>query len=253
MRVDATAVQLRPRPMFEAADLGVRLVQASAGDLARTALPVFAVATLAALALHPIAPWLPMLALWWAKPWLDRSVLFVLSRSMFRQRTRAADLWAARRAVLWQGLLASWTTRRLCLWRSFTQPAIQLEGLQGTALAKRCAQLRQGHQGAGLGVAWACLHLEYALLLGLPVLLLWLVPGGAGFAPFEWLFGGGEENQAGSWFFSGAYALAVLVIEPFYVGAGFAMYVNRRVELEAWDVEQALRHAFAEGTDALAA
>jgi hypothetical protein len=243
VRVDATAVQLRPRPMFEAADLGVRLVQASAGDLARCALPVYALVTLAALALHPVASWLPVLALWWAKPWLDRTLLFVLSRSMFHQRSTWADLWAARRSVWWQGLLPSLTTRRLSLWRAFTQPAVQLEGLQGGALARRCAQLRQGHQGTALGVAWACVHLEYALLLGLPALLLWLVPGGASFAPFEWLFGSSE--QAGSWLFSVCYLLTVGLIEPFYVGAGFAMYINRRVELEAWDVEQALRHAFA--------
>lgn len=243
MRVDATAVQLRPRPMFEAADLGVRLVQASAGDLARCALPVYAVVALAALALHPVASWLPMLVLWWAKPWLDRTLLFVLSRSMFRQRSTGVDLWAARRSVWWQGLLPSVTTRRLSLWRAFTQPAVQLEGLQGRALARRCAQLRQGHQGTALGVAWACVHLEYALLLGLPALLLWLVPGGASFAPFEWLFG--SSDQAGSLLFSICYAATVAVIEPFYVGAGFAMYINRRVELEAWDVEQALRHAFA--------
>lgn len=243
MRVDATAVQLRPRPMFEAADLGVRLVQASAGDLVRCALPVYAVVALAALALHPVASWLPMLALWWAKPWLDRTLLFVLSRSMFRQRSHWADLWAACHSVWWQGLLPSWTTRRLSLWRAFTQPAVQLEGLQGRALARRCAQLRQGHQGTALGVAWACVHLEYALLLGLPALLLWLVPGGASFAPFEWLFG--SSDQAGSLLFSACYVLTVGLIEPFYVGAGFAMYINRRVELEAWDVEQALRHAFA--------
>jgi hypothetical protein len=37
----------------------------------------------------------------------------------------------------------------------------------------------------------------------------------------------------------------VLVLEPFYVAAGFAMYLNRRVELEAWDIEQEFRLAFA--------
>jgi hypothetical protein len=246
MRVDATAVQLRPRPMFEAADLGVRLVQASAGELLRTAAPLYAAVVLAALALFPVAPWLPMLVLWWAKPWLDRTVLFVLSRTLFHQRTGWADLWAARRTVWWQGLLPSVTTRRLSLWRAFTQPAVQLEGLHGRALARRCAQLRQGHQGTALGMAWACLHLEYALLLGLPALLVWLVPGGASFAPLDWIFGGSSsDGNAGSWLFTLVYALAVAVVEPFYVGAGFAMYINRRVELEAWDVEQALRHAFA--------
>jgi hypothetical protein len=41
-----------------------------------------------------------------------------------------------------------------------------------------------------------------------------------------------------------AYAFVVAFLEPFYVAAGFAMYLNRRAELEAWDVEQELRRAF---------
>jgi hypothetical protein len=42
-----------------------------------------------------------------------------------------------------------------------------------------------------------------------------------------------------------AYAATVAFLEPFYVAAGFGMYLNRRVELEAWDVEQELRRVFA--------
>ena len=41
-----------------------------------------------------------------------------------------------------------------------------------------------------------------------------------------------------------AYALVIGFLDPFYVAAGFAMYLNRRAELEAWDVEQELRRAF---------
>jgi hypothetical protein len=229
--------------MFEATDLGVRLVQASAGDLLRCVLPVYALLAAVALALHPLASWLPMLVIWWAKPWLDRSLLFVLARSMFRQRSRWADLRAAWRSVWWQGLLASLSTRRLSQWRSFTQPAVQLEGLSGGALGKRCAQLRQGHQGTALGVTWAFSMIETAFLIGLPSLLLWLVPGGASFAPFDWL--SSDEGNGLAWLLSGCYVVVVGLVEPFFVGAGFAMYINRRVELEAWDVEQALRHAFA--------
>ena len=45
--------------------------------------------------------------------------------------------------------------------------------------------------------------------------------------------------------FAIAYAIVIAFLEPFYVAAGFAMYLNRRAELEAWDVEQELRRAFA--------
>jgi hypothetical protein len=41
-----------------------------------------------------------------------------------------------------------------------------------------------------------------------------------------------------------AYSIAIFLVEPFYVAGGFAMYLNRRAELEAWDIEQEFRRAF---------
>ena len=243
MRVDATTVQLRPRPMFEAADLGVRLVQANAGALLRSAGPVYLALVAFALALLPLAPWAPYLALGLAKPWFDRSLLFVLSRALFRLPCGWAELWAARHEVWWRGLLSSLTMRRLSPWRSYTQPVFQLEGLRGAPLRKRLRQLRGGHQGAALAMAFAFWCIESSLALGVPALALWLVPGGEMGQALHWsdLAGAGTLNLVASV----GFAAAVAIVEPFFVGAGFAMYINRRVELEAWDVEQALRHAFA--------
>jgi hypothetical protein len=39
----------------------------------------------------------------------------------------------------------------------------------------------------------------------------------------------------------GCYLLAVSIVEPLYVASGFALYLNRRTQLEAWDVELQLR------------
>jgi hypothetical protein len=84
--------------------------------------------------------------------------------------------------------------------------------------------------------------LESALVLGLAALIPWLQPADEQSPWIAILFGGS------SWL-TGAgiacYLIAVAVVEPFFVGAGFAMYLNRRVELEAWDIEQEFRLAFA--------
>jgi len=37
------------------------------------------------------------------------------------------------------------------------------------------------------------------------------------------------------------YFISVAIISPFYVGAGFATYLNRRTQLEAWDIEIAFK------------
>ena len=69
-------------------------------------------------------------------------------------------------------------------------------------------------------------------------------PAGTGF-DLQSLFSGRCRRCRAQWLSSLAYLLAVLFLEPFYVAAGFGMYLNRRAELEAWDIEQEFRRAFA--------
>jgi hypothetical protein len=243
MQIEALSVELRPRPMAEAADLGVRLVQAHAGSVWRTCGPVFAVVTALALSTVEIAPWLPLLIIFWLKPWLDRSVLFVLSRAVFGQRTRFSDLWQAQSRVWWGQLLRTLLLRRLSPWRSFTQAIYQLEGQRGAALRQRRGQLLRSQRGAAAGMHVAFAHVEIALQLGLLAVLMWFAPLPEIDGLFTWMF---ESASVGATLTTtGAYALVVMLLEPFYVAAGFAMYLNRRVELEAWDIEQEFRRAFA--------
>jgi hypothetical protein len=43
------------------------------------------------------------------------------------------------------------------------------------------------------------------------------------------------------WVLVGAEMLAVLVVEPLYVAGGFSLYLARRTQIEAWDVEMGFR------------
>jgi len=149
MRVDALAIGLRARANMEAADLGVRLCQQSAASVFACYLAVAAPVLVLCLASFEISAWLPTLAIWWAKPWLDRAALYALSRAAFGQKTTPADLWREQWHVLWGQFIRSWTLRRLSPWRSFTQPAYQLEGLSGPRLRQRVRQLRGGRAGSG--------------------------------------------------------------------------------------------------------
>ena len=243
MQIDALAVRMRPRAPLEAADLGARLCQEAARSVypcyLAVALPVVALA----LASFEMAAWLPTLVVWWAKPWLDRTILFVLSRAAFGQRTSLAELWQAQRQVWWRQLVLTWTWRRLSPWRSFTQPVYQLEGLSLGKLGPRIRQIRRRKSGPALLVTSAFSLAETALAGATASLVIWFAPTEQGLGVLETLFG--AESAAGALVFALAYAAVVLFLEPFYVAAGFAMYLNRRAELEAWDVEQELRRAFA--------
>jgi hypothetical protein len=243
VQVDAFAIRLRRRSQMEAADLGIRLCQRFGrsvyGCYALVVVPV----AIFSLATFEIATWLPGLVLWWAKPWVDRTILFVLSRAAFGQETTVRDLWSAQRHVWWSQLIRTLTTRRLSPWRSFTQPVYQLEGQSGGRLRRRVVQIRAGHAGTAFLLTGAFSLVEVGLMISV-LALAWLFAP-QGMAPdLDRIFLVGTTN-AFDFALELTYALVVCFLEPFYVAAGFAMYLNRRVELEAWDIEQEFRRAFA--------
>jgi hypothetical protein len=228
---------------MEAADLGVRLCQQSARSVypgyAMVAVPVITLA----VASVEIAEWLPSLLIWWSKPWLDRTILVILSRAAFGHRTTIGDVWRARRHAWWSQLVFTLTVQRLSLWRSLTQPVYQLEGGSIWGARPRVRHIRRRTAGSAFLVMQAFSLSEAALTIGLLSLIFWFAP--AGHAPdiFELL--AGEMSGFFALALPIAYGLSVLFVEPFYVAAGFAMYLNRRAELEAWDIEQKFRRAFA--------
>lgn len=242
VQVDGLAIALRPRPMAEAADLGATLVRHHARSVWSTFLPVYVVVVLLALCTVEIAEWLPALVIFCLKPWLDRSLLFILSRAVFGQSTRWADLWRERRAVWGGQLLRTLFWRRLSPWRSFTQAVEQLEGQRGSARRKRRMQLLRGRRGAAMGMQLIFGNVEMALEFGVLSLLLWFAPEGSFSDVMGWLMH--SETTFNSLLATGVSAVVIGVVEPFFVAAGFAMYLNRRVELEAWDIEQEFRHGF---------
>jgi hypothetical protein len=246
VRVDAIGLALRQRPMFEAADLGVRLVQADARSVWGTLGPVWLAAVAVSAASATAWWWAPPVVLWWLKPWLDRSILFVLARGAFGEPTRFVDLLAAGGAVWRRDLLDALLRRRLSPWRAYVLPVIQLEGQRGAARRARRARILGPHRGVAIAVQSAFATVELCLALGVGVLPAWLgaSPEDGGWFLAFWRAVTEADDGATGWIEFAVYAAVVLFLEPFFVGAGFAMYLNRRVELEAWDIEQAFRTAF---------
>ena len=241
MQVESFAIRLRTGSAMEAADLGVRLCQHSARSIYSCYVPVLLFMTLLCGATFSIAPWLPGLLLWCAKPWLDRTILFVLSRAAFGQQTRIRDVWQAQRNVWWRQLIWTWTQRRLSPWRSLTQPVFQLEGTSIWKVHKRLKLIRAGQTRTALLVTSAYGFAELCLCAALMSLWMWFMPAQEHVTVNE-LFKNSVAIQL-AW--TATYAVVIGFLEPFYVAAGFAMYLNRRVQLEAWDIEQEFRRAFA--------
>jgi hypothetical protein len=242
MQPESAGVVWRSRTMWEAADLGVRLLRSWRRPVFLTYLSVAVPLFLLYATLGALVAWLPLLLIWLSKPWLDRSILFVLSRALFGVSTSPNEIWSARTEVWWSQFVWSFTWRRLSASRAFTQPVLQLEGLRGAARHLRLKQITARHRSVARAVTLCFTAAELALFAGLFSLQVWLAPhrGVEAWSDFEHLTLPGQI-----WLETAEYAAVVLFLEPFYVAAGFGMYLNRRVELEAWDIEQEFRHAFA--------
>lgn len=245
MRLDRLSIVLRPRTPWEAMDLGQALVREHASAVWRAwiALTLPFLIVLNALAWWAGKPWLAGLAMWWLKPLFERAPLYVLSRAVFgqapgvRETLRAKELWAPMQLFAW----LSW--RRLHPARSMLMPVDLLEGLRGPRRGLRTAVLQRavGSQAWGLMLA----GFSFELLLFLSCWMLALM-----FEPVANL----DESARAMWttFFqappdwavvvANAIAwLAMSIVGPFYAGAGFGVYLNRRTQLEAWDVELSFR------------
>lgn len=248
MRVEGLAIALRPRSQGEACDLGAALVRAHAASIWRCYTPVLLVTGALALCTVGTFGWMPVLIFFWLKPWLDRSLLFVLSRAVFGEATRWPDLWRARRQVLGGQWLRTLLWRRFSPWRAYTQPIEQLEAQRGRARRKRAKLLLNDNRGAATALQTAFANAEGVLTYALVALLWWFAPENRSADVWDWFFhpaahAAGELGMDVA--IAVAYMAVVLFLEPFYVAAGFAMYLNRRVALEAWDIEQEFRGAFA--------
>jgi hypothetical protein len=241
MQLDKVSIVLRPRQGWEAVDLGFRMTAHWARAVWPVWLAVYVPTALALALAFREWPWVAALMLWWLKPVFDRWVLHVLSRAVFGQVPRLAETLGAWREVLSPGMLGSLVSRLWDYARSFTLPVTQLERQTGAPARARRRLLKQRAGAHALGLTMVCSVFEAIVLYGIYSFSQLFA------TDVQWSHHAqtmpGLDDLANWWTWKDtlAYALAVSVIEPFYVGGGFALYLNRRVMLEGWDVEVALR------------
>ena len=249
MRPDRIEIEVRARRPWEATDLGLLLVRRWFWPIQRQWLTLVALPWLSlwiAVALLD-ARWLWLVALlfWWLRPLSDRIPLHFLSGAVFGVRPTLTQTLRTlprllRRHLLWQPLLL-----RLSLTRALALPVFQLEGLSAKASRRRTRALRTRSQDIAPLWAILCLALELLLLIFLPRLVGLFVPA---LGRPDWI---AVVQSLDTPFFAweradaiglGVYwVLAHSLVEPFFVGGGFGIYLNRRILLEGWDVEMRLR------------
>ncbi|MCL2590019.1 MAG: hypothetical protein FWD67_03840 [Betaproteobacteria bacterium] len=240
MSPDALTVQTRTRAHWEAIDLGFALVQAHWRNLYAAWLVVILPATLLALTLAYLSNrdgkgiMYGLVLLWWLKPLYDRVLLHVMSRAVFGETVSwRGTLRAIPGLLLHSGLFRALTWRRFSPQRSFRLPTWQLEGVTGQARRRR---LRALNGRGAIRLIFVCSTFETILSFGMVGLLLMLLPPESILSHLKDAFV--SSFKVASYFI---YLFVITIIEPFYVAAGFMLYLNQRTELEGWDIELGFR------------
>jgi hypothetical protein len=227
------------RPM-ESLDLGLSLLQAHRGVVYQVFLLQLVIVLALLLPFTWKQPVWTLLILWWLMPWFHRGTLHVLARRVFGQDASVFTFLEQWRSIHRRGLLATLLWRRLSTAASFLLPIWQLEDQGGSAYVSRARLLRRQGGGMAFLLALICFLLSVLTILGILGLLQMMVPKSLTLDLWEAL-GRGFDRPWFAWCFTVFGLLTFTLIEPFYAAAGFALYLNRRTQLEGWDLEQSFR------------
>ena len=236
MQLDSFRLQARARNPWEAMDLGIVILRDSLPQIAIATLLAFSIPlTIIAIFFRDHPDW-ALYLIWWLKPLYDRFYLAVFGAQVFGGRLDLRDQVRGISRVLSSGLFASLTLLRLDPVRSYNLPVYVLERLKGKARWDRSSILNRAYRGHAASLTLAGLHFETVLVLGFWGLILLLAPENVDLS-LDDVFYAEEVGGWTSWIPVVMYLIAVMVIEPLYVASGFALYLNRRIDLEGWDIE----------------
>jgi len=247
VRLEDVTAEIRPRVPWESIDLGCALARRHIGSIwkawAVTVVPLWVILAVL-LRHHPV--WFIVVS-WWLKPIYDRVPLFILSRALFGVVPKVLDVLKAWPGMLVRRLWFALVWGRFSPARCLSLPVSELEGLRKKAYRDRVDLLaRNGGEGATMATL-AGLILETVAALGLVIFMFMMVPSeivAKWFSGIEEFFDMHDLDEIPHAFF---WALAVVrlisftLMEPFYIGAGFALYVNSRTLTEGWDIELAFK------------
>ncbi|MBK8188759.1 MAG: hypothetical protein IPK77_16735 [Cellvibrio sp.] len=239
MNLDQITIEIRPRSAWEAVDLGVLMARRWWSPMMKiwfiVSLPFF---LLSLLFPQEKLVWAAVF-IWWFKPLYERPLLYFLSHAVFNEMPDLRSTLKNCISLFFKQFFLSLTWRRFSFSRSMDLPVLQLEGLTG---GRRQERLMVLHREDSAPSGW--LHilgflLEIFVAMGVMSVAWVLVPNEIN---IDWanVFWDRNSNLADYLLHLTAY-VAMWLMAPFYVACGFSLYLNRRIKLEAWDLDIAFR------------
>ncbi|AUZ06083.2 hypothetical protein ADP71_28440 [Vitreoscilla sp. C1] len=252
MNLSQSRLKFRQRTPWEAADLGRRLINEHLGYYTG----LYAALTLPILLIGVLLFWGDLfwlsVWLWWLKPLAEYGILSVLSIHAFDTlppwKTALKNGFAL---MFKRQIIGDLTWRRWRLTRSFHLPIQQLEQLSGKEYRQRQRELgRYGNTTASTLTIFGN-ALENTWMYAIMILAYWFLYGNfieQGLVQpsqmdqlqhlFIQIFSSWHDGKANDFlnYTALAYFVTLSFWGPFYVASGFTLYLNARVQTEAWDI-----------------
>lgn len=183
-------------------------------------------------------PYWAVFIIWWLKPFWERLPLYYASRKIFSEETGLRDMFRQIIGLYLKDFLPWLLWRRFAFQRSYDAPVTLLEGLKGRIRRKRLQTLHGKYTDTAISNQLVGLIFEIIVSAGIFFGLILLLPETWSDQFFDAF---GDETLLGQWGYSLCMFVAMFCVLPFYTMAGFSLYLNRRIELEAWDIEISFR------------
>jgi hypothetical protein len=239
MNLDQVTIEIRPRSPWEAVDLGILMAKRWWWPMMQLWLLVSLPVLIISLCLPSTLWWLSALLLWWLKPVYERPLLHMLSHAVFNDLPSTRSTLKIFPALALKQLFSSLTWRRLSFSRSMDLAVLQLEGLSGERRQVRLGILHREDSTPANWISFMGLMLELCLWMGIVSLVWAFIPREINIEWANFFFDQESSElitlQLAIWY------IALGLTAPFYSACGFALYLNRRIKLEAWDIDIAFR------------
>lgn len=252
MNLSEVALDIRTAKPWQALDIGLHVAREWWWPMFLSWLAAPAVLLAVLNLVIPSHPFIAGTVVWWLKPFWDRLPLFYLSRALFSAPPSLLTLYQSLWHICKQDALPWLLWRRFSPGRSFVMPVTLLEQLKGNARSKRLHVLHNNASSAPTALTVILFHLESFLPIALVAVVAMFVPQWESVDYLtwaQWL----QNALLPAWLLTWCYLFGAALVAPFYVGGGFMLYIQRRIELEGWDIEIGFRKmvALRHGTSAL--
>ena len=252
MNLSQSRLKFRQRTPWEAADLGRRLIASELGYYMGLYAVLLLPMLFTAVLFFRNNPMAMTVWLWWLKPLAEYGVLSVLSVHAFGPLPPFKQAVKTGFKLMWQKQsIGDLTWRRLRFNRSFHLPIQQLEQLSGTEKAQRQKEIARYGSSTATSLTLFGNLLENIWLYAILIFVYWFLYGNfieQGLVRpnqmeqlqylYEQFFNSVNDEKTSDFFQYSvwAYFMVLCFWGPFYVASGFTLYLNARIQTEAWDI-----------------